>query len=268
MTMTLPQLFEYYASDLKGVEAKLQEAASDNPHLQYVLSAGGHRWRPLLALMTFHYVARNKSDTWRELHQSKLYALAAALELLHTASLVHDDVIDESDSRRQQPTLNVKTSNTLAVLAGNLFYLNAFKYMIELNNPIWLSDIISTAEAMCYGEIIQLETQSERLTPATYLDIIEKKTGRLIEVSAKLGASLGEGTPAEIDALTRMAGLMGLLYQLKDDLQDGDISNLESSAFMTLKKEKTQALEAIVSEMDMTSEPGQALLAIIQYFKE
>lgn len=268
MTMTLPQLFEYFADDMKAVETTLMKIASGTPHMEYVLKTGGHRWRPLLCILAFHYVGRNASETWRNAQSERLYALASALELIHTASLVHDDVIDESPTRRSQPALQVKTSNTIAVLTGNLFHLNAFRNMVSLNEPAWIGELIDTAEAMCLGEIVQLETQSESLTPEMYLDIIEKKTGRLIRASAKLGAALAGGTEEDVAQLSEIAGLMGLLYQLKDDLQDGDISNFDNAEFFALRKAKSQALEDIVSKMDMSSVAGQALIAIIQYFKE
>lgn len=273
MNDILHQISDLYAQELQSTQTQimdlvqLQSSPEAREHLAYVSSKSGHMLRPLVALITFGALSDLEYKDLDPKKHSQLIAIAAALELLHTASLVHDDVIDETTTRRTQPTLNAFLGNTEAVLVGNLFYLNAFRLMLRLEDPWYLEVLIETAEAMCVGEILQNEKKDRTISAAEYLEIVEKKTGALISAAAKLSAKLSGATDEQIAQYESLALSLGTLYQLKDDLQDEDLKNLEGCTLPELIEQKGALLISHLEHLDPLKPHQQALIQFIHYFK-
>lgn len=273
MNDILHQISDQYRKELEMTQqqimALVQQQTNEETkgHLAYVSSKSGHMLRPLVSLITFGAVSGKSYLTLDPSTYEKAIAIAAALELLHTASLVHDDVIDQTTERRSQPTLNAFLGNTESVLVGNLFYLNAFRLMLKLEDPWYLNVLIETAEAMCVGEILQNEKRNKLINSTEYLEIIQKKTGALISASAKLSAKLAGASEQEIQYYEDLAMNLGTLYQLRDDLQDEDLTNLQGTTLPELIAEKGELLKACLTDLDAQKPHQMALIQFIHYFK-
>lgn len=262
-----------YAEELRLTQARIakciseQENEAAKAHLDYVAGKAGHMLRPLVALISYGAVSGKSYQAMASKEKEAIINIAAALELLHTASLVHDDVIDLTTQRRGQPTVNAKHGNTEAVLVGNLFYLNAFRLMLDLNDPWYLNVLIETAEAMCVGEIVQAETHSRDIDSQVYIQIISKKTGALIAAAAKLSSRLAGADEAKTAFFTNLAMNLGIMYQMRDDLQDHDLDNLDSETLSQLMVDYTHKLTAHLRQLDITKPHHEALIQFIHYFK-
>lgn len=269
----LHQINAQYIAELGAVQKKIQSlvqgqsSAEVQQHMGYVASKSGHMLRPLIALITFGAIDGRPLSELDDITKEKLISIAAALELLHTASLVHDDVIDHTNTRRNQPTINSLVGNTESILIGNLFYLNAFRLMLSMEDPWYLEVLIQTAEAMCVGEVLQNEKQNQLISTNEYLEIVEKKTGALICAAASLSARLA-GASAEKSLLYESLALnLGTLYQLKDDYADQDLNNYNETDLQQLINERQQKLEDASASLSATEPHQQALVQFIHYFK-
>lgn len=269
----LHMLTTTYSNELNDTQKRILELMDQQSnedalaHMKYVAAKSGHMLRPLVAFITFGAITGKPYATMTAKDKRAITNIAAALELLHTASLVHDDVIDLTTVRRGQPTVNAKHGNTEAVLVGNLFYLNAFRLMLELNDPWYLDVLIKTAEAMCVGEIIQAETHQESINQDVYIDIIAKKTGALISAAAKLSAYLAGADQLANDFYSELALNLGIMYQMRDDLQDHDLENLDSKALASLMQTYSSKLSDNLEHLDTTQPHQEALIQFIHYFK-
>ena len=180
--------------------------------IDHVFYKHGKMMRPLLVLLTAKYFGRITSSA---LH------VAASLELLHTASLVHDDVVDESDERRGQPSVNAAFSNKIAVLSGDFFLANAV-YQVYQTNDLRLVEIVSNlGKKLAEGELLQLYNIAHNaLSYDVYFDIIRDKTATLFSSCTKAGA-ISAGASAEcIQKATMFGEYIGLCFQIKDDIFD------------------------------------------------
>ena len=269
----LHQINDQYAGEIRAVQQKIQSlvehqrSAEARRHMAYVASKPGHMLRPLIALITFGAIDGRPFSELDSAVKEKLICIAASLELLHTASLVHDDVIDETTVRRKQPTLNAVLGNTEAVLVGNLFYLNAFRLMLSLEDPWYLDMLIQTAEAMCVGEILQNEKQNKSINSQEYLEIVEHKTGALICAAAKLSARLAGASNEVACRYEFLALTLGTLYQLKDDMADQDLRNFSETGLQVLISERQHLLESSVPMLNPEHIHEKALIQFIHYFK-
>jgi geranylgeranyl pyrophosphate synthase len=178
--------------------------------LSHFLSHPGKRIRP--ALLFLACCAAGKTQP------AHLPKAAAAFELVHSASLVHDDVIDKADMRRDLPTVNGRFGNTAAVLAGDILYAQAF-LLLSGDVPIFRI-ILDVTKQMCIGEIFQLRTSL--MTVEKYFHIIDCKTARLMSACCEVGAIMAGASNERIDTLRQFGRHFGFLYQLVDDKQDGD----------------------------------------------
>jgi geranylgeranyl pyrophosphate synthase len=269
----LQQINAQYSTELSAVQTKIhslvqgQSSAEVQQHMGYVASKSGHMLRPLLTLIIFGAIDGRPLNEVDDLTKEKLISIAVALELLHTASLVHDDVIDHTDTRRKQPTINSMVGNNEAILIGNLFYLNAFRLMLSMEDPWYLEVLIQTAEAMCVGEVLQNEKQDQLISTDEYLEIVEKKTGALICAAASLSARLAGATIETAHFYESLALNLGTLYQLKDDYADQDLNNYDESNLQQLILERQQKLKEASSALSATAPHQQALVKFIHYFK-
>ncbi len=179
---------------------------------RYVVEAGGKRMRPLMCLLA----ARACSDVDNVDH----LRLAAVIEMLHTATLVHDDVVDESGLRRGRPTANATWDNPTAVLVGDYLIARAFDLLVALKDFELLQDFSSGTCQIAEGEVLQLQHQHDPNTDEEiYLNIIHGKTSRLFELATE-GAAILAGKPEYREPLRRYAGHFGNAFQIVDDILD------------------------------------------------
>jgi heptaprenyl diphosphate synthase len=210
---------------LQAVEVRLQEIASDQAgalgvYAGHVIRAGGKRLRPLLVLL-----CSGVDDP----ACPQVIEIAAAAELIHTASLIHDDILDQADTRRGVPTLNILQGNHTAVLAGDLLFATAFGLLAHCHCPGALAVMTDAIRDMCQAEIEQKEALFQfSVTESMYLNRIEKKTASLLAACCSAGALAGGQVPEAVASLDAYGRNLGLCFQITDDLLDftGDSSTL------------------------------------------
>jgi octaprenyl-diphosphate synthase len=216
-TATLDRLTALLEADLARVNqlilARMQSPVALIPQLAgHIIAAGGKRLRPMLTLAT------SRMCSYRgERH----IALAAAVEFIHTATLLHDDVVDASDLRRGLATANALWGNKPSVLVGDFLFSRAFELMVE-DGSLRVLAILSKASAIiAEGEVLQLVTSNDtETTEAAYLEVINAKTAQLFAAASHIGAVLGECSAAEEAALQTFGRNLGIAFQLIDDMLD------------------------------------------------
>ena len=205
------------ASDLVRFNEAFRETLyADNPLLEkaveHLLKAPGKQIRPLLVLLSARMVA-GVND--------KVINVALALEMLHTASLIHDDVVDESDRRRGFPSLNAFLSNQVAVLVGDFVLSKALECAAKTQDIRVVHYVSQVGQALADGELLQLDNKdSDVLSEAAYFDVISRKTASLFSACARLGALTAGGSDAEAERLAQFGKLIGICFQLRDDVFD------------------------------------------------
>lgn len=178
----------------------------------YIVSGGGKRLRPLLVLL-----AANATGYSGENH----IKLAAIIEFIHTATLLHDDVVDNSDLRRGKDTANTKWGNAPSVLVGDFLYSRAFQIMVEINSLDIMKIIANSTNLIAEGEVLQmLNTKNPDTTEDAYMQVIIGKTATLFETATEAGALLSNSTPEVCEALRLYGRYLGTAFQLIDDVMD------------------------------------------------
>ena len=202
----LEQFGEAFRKTLYSDNLLLEQA------VEHLLKAPGKQLRPLLVLLSAKMVG-NVDD--------KVINVALALEMLHTASLVHDDVVDESDRRRGLPSLNAFLSNQAAVLAGDYILSKALECAALTEDVRVVQYIAQLGQSLADGELLQLNNKdSDTFSEAAYFDIISRKTASLFSVCARLGALAAGGAEADAERLAQFGKLIGICFQLRDDVFD------------------------------------------------
>ena len=197
-------------------EAFRQTLYNENPLLEkaveHLLKSSGKQIRPLLVMLAARMVG--------EVNEKVLH-VALALEMLHTASLVHDDVVDESNRRRGLPSVNAFLSNQSAVLVGDYILSKALECAALTDDVRVVRYIAQVGQLLADGELLQLNAKdSDQLSESAYFDIIGRKTASLFSVCARLGALAAGGTESEAERLAQYGKLIGLCFQLRDDVFD------------------------------------------------
>src|SRR5437762_5908582 len=202
---------------LEEVESRIvqQAAAFDHEiegYVTYSIGGRGKRLRPLLALLAGGATGEITSG-----HVD----LAVIVELIHVATLVHDDIMDEAERRRAQPTVNARWGNSLSVLLGDCLFAQALNLSTNFDNTEVCRTIARAAREVCSGEIIQTQRRFDlHLGIDDYLRVIEMKTGSLFAVAAELGALLSQAEPATQETLKLFGQKIGTAYQIYDDCID------------------------------------------------
>jgi octaprenyl-diphosphate synthase len=184
---------------------------------QYIIGGGGKRLRPALVLLA----ARTFGGEGRARHE-----LAAVIEFIHTATLLHDDVVDESSLRRGRKTANAEFGNAASVLVGDFLYSRAFQMIVEAGSMRIMQVLADATNVIAEGEVLQLLNVHDADTDEeNYLRVIRYKTAKLFEAATQVGAILGEAAPAAEQALARYGMHLGTAFQLIDDVLDysGDL---------------------------------------------
>ena len=190
---TAREVFDLLREDLVAVEQELgRDAASSVSTIteiaEYLREGGGKRIRPSLLLLAAHLLGYSGQGAIR---------LGAVVEMVHTATLVHDDIIDGADTRRGRPSANTTWGNEKCVLAGDWLYMQAFKVALEERNLRVLDLLIGLTQQMVEGELLQIQKLGKAVSEAEYYDLIFRKTACLFSVSMRLGAVLAGATEAE-----------------------------------------------------------------------
>jgi len=178
----------------------------------YIVDAGGKRLRPLLALLAAK--ALDEAD-------DQAVTFAAVVEFIHTATLLHDDVVDISTLRRGRPTANAHFGNASSVLVGDFIYTRAFQLMVQLANMELLNHMADTTNVIAEGEVLQLvRAGNPSVTEAQYLEVIERKTAALFAAACK-GPAILKGHPVEVqEAMENYGRHLGIAFQMIDDVLD------------------------------------------------
>ena len=180
----------------------------------YITESGGKRLRPLILLL---------SARCCDYQGNHHILLSAIIELIHTATLLHDDVVDASVTRRGQPTANIAWGNEASVLVGDFLYSRSFQMMVEMDNMEVMSILAETTNAITQGEVMQLlNAHSADITETQYFDTIRRKTAKLFESAALLGSSIANREDGVCKALADYGMYLGTAFQMVDDILDYD----------------------------------------------
>jgi len=199
---------------------------------EYIIAGGGKRLRPALV-----FLAAGATGYRGERHVE----VAAVVEFIHTATLLHDDVVDESELRRGRKTANAEFGNAASVLVGDFLYSRAFQMMVAVRSMRVMEVVADATNAIAEGEVLQLlNARNLAVTEAAYLDVIRRKTAKLFEAAAQLGAILGEATAEIAGGLARYGMHLGTAFQLVDDVLDysGDAAHTGKNLGDDLKQGK------------------------------
>jgi octaprenyl-diphosphate synthase len=218
-TEDLAGLLAPVAADLQAVDRIVRERLRSEVALigtigDYIVGAGGKRLRPAVLLMTARALGyRGSAHT----------LLAAVIEFIHTATLLHDDVVDESDLRRGRPTSNAAFGNASSVLVGDFLYSRSFQMMVDAGHMRVMRILADATNRIAEGEVLQLmNIHDPTVDEARYLRVVECKTATLFEAAARLGAVLAGSEPPLEEACARYGASLGTAFQIIDDVLDYD----------------------------------------------
>jgi octaprenyl-diphosphate synthase len=215
-------------ADMAQVDAVLRTSLSSDVALirqiaEYIIGSGGKRLRPSLLLLAAGACGYRGRDH---------HTLAAVIEMIHTATLLHDDVVDESKLRRGHATANAEFGNAASVLVGDFLYSRAFQLMVSVDRMRVLAILADATNVIAEGEVLQLmHAGNAALDERAYLDVIERKTAKLFEAAARLGAVLGGAETEREEAFGRYGMHLGTAFQIMDDVLDysGDVEVIGKS---------------------------------------
>jgi octaprenyl-diphosphate synthase len=205
------------AADMLAVDAAIRRRLQSDVVLirqiaEYIIAGGGKRLRPALVFLAAGATGYRGGDH---------VELATVVEFIHTATLLHDDVVDESELRRGRKTANAEFGNAASVLVGDFLYSRAFQMMVAVRSMRVMEVVADATNAIAEGEVLQLlNARNLAITEAAYLDVIRRKTAKLFEAAAQLGAIVGEAPPEIEQGLARYGMHLGTAFQLVDDVLD------------------------------------------------
>ena len=215
-TTAAKEVFELLRDDLAAIEREFGRDTVSNVRAiteigEHLRAGGGKRLRPVLLLLAsrlFDYSGRGA------------IRLGAVVEIIHTATLVHDDIIDEAQIRRGRPAANTQWGNAKCVLAGDWLYMQAFKIAVQERNFRVLDLLIDLTQKMVEGELLQMETLGRCISLEEHFDLIHRKTACLVSVSTQLGGVLGGANEEQERRLAEYGRDLGMAFQIVDDVLD------------------------------------------------
>jgi octaprenyl-diphosphate synthase len=205
------------AKDMQEVDAVIRSRLDSDVSLirtvgDYIVGAGGKRLRPAVLLLIAAALGMRGANAHR---------LAAVIEFIHTATLLHDDVVDESDLRRGHPTANAMFGNAASVLVGDFLYSRAFQMMVEAGSMRVMSILADATNRIAEGEVLQLlNIHDPTVDEERYLRVVERKTATLFEAAARIGAVIADADPATEARCLRYGASVGTAFQIVDDILD------------------------------------------------
>ena len=250
------------ASDMQALDQVIAQRLDTSVAMigqvaRYIIAAGGKRLRPALVLLAAGALGVASADK---------YKLAAVVELIHTATLLHDDVVDESTMRRGRPTANETFGNPASVLVGDFLHTRSFQMMVEVGSLPILKVLSDATNIIAEGEVMQLiNTHDADLDEAGYLHVIRSKTAKLFEASAQIAAQLA-GASAEIEAACATYGqALGTAFQIIDDVldYDGDAQEMGKNLGDDLREGKN-TLPLIIAMREGTPEQATVIRNAIE----
>lgn len=215
-TFTVKEFFDLLRDDLAAIEREFgRDTVSTVPAItdigEHLRAGGGKRIRPALLLLCAKLFPHDERSAIR---------LGAVVEIIHTATLVHDDIIDEARTRRGRPAANTQWGNAKCVLAGDWLYMQAFKIALQERNLRILDVLIELTQQMVEGELLQMEKLGKCINLEEHFDLIYRKTACLFSVSMRMGAILGQSTSEQEELLAEYGRNLGLAFQIVDDALD------------------------------------------------
>ena len=213
------KIFSLIKTEMKLVEQEFERQAGSNIQVinylgDYLRASGGKRVRPALLLLSTFAVGGNSSN-------ENVVRLATVMEMLHTATLVHDDIIDNADTRRNRSSINARFGNQSAVLMGDWLYMSAFETSLQERSLEILDILTRLTRKMTEGELIQLTVLGRTdISEADYFDILQRKTAFLFSACCEIGAILGKASKEQQIALRDYGMNLGTAFQLADDVLD------------------------------------------------
>ena len=210
------EVFEFLRDDLSAIEREFGRGTVSNVAAitdigEYLRAGGGKRIRPALLLLSaklFHYEGRGA------------VRLGAVMEIIHTATLVHDDIIDEAQTRRGRPAANTQWGNSKCVLAGDWLYMQSFKLAVQERNFRILDALIELTQQMVEGELLQMEKLGKLISLDEHFNLIFCKTACLFSVCMRMGGILGGASPEQEESLAQYGRDLGMAFQIVDDVLD------------------------------------------------
>jgi len=212
----LDEISDYLRADLDAVEREIESVIQSDTRLvqevgDYVLTGRGKRLRPMMMLLVSRACG----------YSGKAHInVAAALEIIHTATLLHDDVIDKAILRRGKPSVNARWGDDVAILIADYLYANAFRLAMQSLSPVVISTICQVTAQMCEGEMYQIEKREQLLTTDDYLRIVRHKTAFLFSACTGLAAVISGMDEPDVLKLTRFGLDFGIAFQITDDTLD------------------------------------------------
>lgn len=253
----LPAILALAADDMAAVDALIRlRLASDvvlvNQIGEHIVKAGGKRLRPMLLLLAARALGHSGADA----HQ-----LAAVIEFIHTATLLHDDVVDESDLRRGRRTANALWGNAPSVLVGDFLYSRSFQLMVELDRVEVMRILADTTNAISEGEVLQLlHVRNPDTNQDAYLRVIERKTAVLFAAATRLGALLADADEATQQAMHDYGLNLGYAFQIADDVLDYSADETELGKHLGDDLAEGKATLPLIHAMAHADAPTRARL--------
>jgi len=274
------EVFELLRDDLAAIEREFGRDTVSNVTAiteigEYLRGGGGKRIRPALLLLSaklFNYEGRGAVK------------LGAVMEMIHTATLVHDDIIDEAKTRRGRPAANTQWGNSKCVLAGDWLYMQAFKVAVQERNFRILDALIELTQQMVECELLQMEKLGKLISLDEHIDLIYRKTACLFSVCMRLGAVLGGATPEQEDQLSRYGRDLGMAFQIVDDvldltasetvlgkpvasdLREGKVTMAVIDALEHCTAEERELIETVVDQRAFNGVTHAQILAILERY--
>jgi octaprenyl-diphosphate synthase len=216
VTRSAKEVFDLLHDDLAAIEREFgRDTVSDVRAIteigEYLRAGGGKRLRPALLLLSCKLLNYTGHGAIR---------LGAVVEIIHTATLVHDDIIDEAKTRRGRPAANTQWGNSKCVLAGDWLYMQAFRIAIEERNFPILDTLIDLTQAMVEGELLQIERLGKAISIDEHFELIYRKTACLFSVCMRLGGILAGASDADLTRLADYGRNLGMAFQIVDDVLD------------------------------------------------
>ncbi len=274
------EVFELLRDDLAAIEREFGRDTVSNVEAiteigEYLRAGGGKRIRPALLLLSsrlFNYQGRGA------------IRLGAVVEIIHTATLVHDDIIDEAQTRRGRPAANTQWGNSKCVLAGDWLYMQAFKIAVQERNFRILDTLIELTQQMVEGELLQMEKLGQLISLDQHFDLIFRKTACLFSTCMRMGAILGGATPEQEESLAQYGRDLGMAFQIVDDvldltasesilgkpvasdLREGKVTMAVIHALERCNDSERTAIETVVREQGFDGVTHTQILAILDRY--
>jgi len=253
------EVFELLRDDLAAIEREFGRDTVSNVEAiteigEYLRAGGGKRIRPALLLLSsrlFNYQGRGA------------IRLGAVVEIIHTATLVHDDIIDEAQTRRGRPAANTQWGNSKCVLAGDWLYMQAFKIAVQERNFRILDTLIDLTQQMVEGELLQMEKLGKLISLDEHFDLIFRKTACLFSVCMRMGSILGGATPEQEESLAQYGRDLGMAFQIVDDVLDLTASESILGKPVASDLREGKVTMAVIHALERCSDPERSAIETV-----